>query len=67
MISFRIRAPGEVDWTQTSFDGPDEEAAAHLLAWLLAREGWTILVARATSPEEWTTLSESDELWSDDK
>lgn len=62
MISFRIREPGAVDWTQVSFDGEGEGEAAHLLVWLLAREGWTVLVAKES--REWETLDESS--WEDE-
>lgn len=63
MISFRIKEPSAIDWTQVAFDGPDEESAAHLLAWCLAREGWTILVAKEAQPTEWLDINEADELW----
>lgn len=59
MIFLRLRGPFEPDWTLASFEGEEDEVAAHILCASLLRLEWTILISRDGS--DFYELGEDEE------
>lgn len=60
MIQLRFRSSFEPDWTLTTLDGPEEEAAYQLLApRLFADAEWEIEISRDSG--EWFVLGEEED------